>query len=188
MLRSLRELYTETDLANKLEQKGLLEIIDERLNISSLPQNKTYKIRLIYDGKGIERLEAQSYTPLELQHLYLHHVTNDFSYAHKALNRDCLNPFDDTNRIPLFIRDGLLTDSSFSNIILEIKGELWTPQRPLLRGVMRGHLLDKRLIKEANLSLEDLAQASSIYLINAMLPLERAIKLSPQQIIGLKNP
>ncbi len=81
--------------------------------------------------------------------------------------------------VPIFVREGLITDTSFTNIVLKIGGELITPQKALLKGVMREQLLAEGIIKCGDLTVEDLSNCEAIYLINAMLPLERAIKLNP---------
>ena len=59
------------------------------------------------------------------------------------------------------------------------KNGLYTPRQPLLKGVMRHYLLNKRTLQEIDLSPEDIAPANrlgitKVSLINAMLPLESA--------------
>ena len=85
----------------------------------------------------------------------------------------------------LFLRpDGRITDTTFTNILLELEdGSLVTPACPLLKGTQRGFLIEQGLVYEQNhLSPKDLARCRSIRLINAMLPLEEAIILAPDQV------
>ena len=70
---------------------------------------------------------------------------------------------------PLFILDGLVTDTSFTNVVLEKDGQLFTPKSYLLKGTKRCCLLDKGIIHECDITLEDLRHYDTIHLVNAML-------------------
>ncbi len=188
MLRSLTALAPDSLLLKQIQDKGLETLLLPYLNdwrkalqLQGENPQALHKIRLIYDAHRIERVEVLAYSPLAIQELWLYDVGADFSYEHKFLERTCLNPFPNIEReqpkIPLFVREGLLTDTSFTNIVLRFGDELLTPNRPLLRGVMREHLLRKGIIREAELGVEALENCDEVLLINAMLPLERAIRI-----------
>ena len=86
---------------------------------------------------------------------------------------------------PLFVRsDGSITDTSFTNVLIETEAGYLTPTRPLLRGTQREGLLQAGLIAEADdLSLSTLrSKAKAILLINALLPLEEALRLPPEAL------
>ena len=86
---------------------------------------------------------------------------------------------------PLFVRsDGTITDTSFTNVLIETEAGYLTPTRPLLRGTQREGLLRAGLIAEADdLTLSTLrAKAKAILLINALLPLEEALLLPPEAL------
>ena len=86
---------------------------------------------------------------------------------------------------PLFVRhDGTITDTSFTNVLIETEAGYLTPTRPLLRGTQREGLLRAGLIAEADdLTLSTLrAKAKAILLINALLPLEEALRLPPEAL------
>ena len=80
--------------------------------------------------------------------------------------------------------DGRITDTTFTNILLELEdGSLVTPACPLLKGTQRAFLIEQGLVYEQDhLTPKDLARCRSIRLINAMLPLEEAIILAPDQV------
>ncbi len=185
MLRSLKALAPMSSMFQRLKSKGLEQLIKEwqgaEVLFQGLELGQTYKLRLIYDEKQICHLEALAYSPLRVEKLWLYEVGTDFSYEHKFLERTCLNPFNEAEnskpKIPLFIKEGLLTDSSFTNIILRFGEELLTPRKPLLRGVMREHLLREGRLREEDLGLEALKSCDEVLLINVMLPLERAISV-----------
>ena len=151
---------------------------------SSLPKpgkykSGTYKCRLTYSNH-IENIEITPYIKRTIKKLKIIDLNApNFSSEYKSLNyefkyqnRTLINSFltgiDDLSDI-LIIKDGLLTDTSFSNIIL-FNGEKWiTPDTYLLNGVKRLHLLENNRIIERKVSVEDLGRFQKISLINAML-------------------
>jgi len=72
----------------------------------------------------------------------------------------------------LIVKRGLLTDTSYCNIAVYDGLQWWTPDAPLLPGTARQRLLDKGLIREKRIRVEDLPLFKRIRLINAMLPWE----------------
>ncbi len=186
MLRSLTPLAPASRMLDLIQNRGLEALLDKYLAkaLEDKEPKNIYKLRLIYDANQVYLVEANAYTPLAVDTLVLYRVGADFNYEHKFLDRACLNPFESSNnntnpqvRIPLFLRDGLLTDTSFSNVVLRFGNELLTPEQPLLRGVMREQMLREGKIREQMLGLEALEHCDEVLLINAMLPLERAISV-----------
>ena len=76
------------------------------------------------------------------------------------------------NRNEIIItKHGLLTEISFTNLAI-CDGKHWvTPRQPLLHGTKRAGLLDKGIIQEAYITLEDLRNANKTSLFNAMIEL-----------------
>ena len=69
----------------------------------------------------------------------------------------------------IIVKHGLLTDTSFTNLAI-FDGKHWvTPRHPLLPGTKRAALLDKGMIQEADITLEDLRNANKVSLFNAMI-------------------
>ncbi len=139
----------------------------------------TYKCRLTYSNH-IENIEITPYVKKTIKKLKIIDLNApDFSITYKSLDykfkyedRTLINSFltgiDDTSDI-LIIKDGLLTDTSFSNIIL-FDGEQWvTPDTYLLNGVKRRYLLENSEIMERKVFIDDLSRFQKISLINAML-------------------
>ncbi|MEP2669007.1 MAG: aminotransferase class IV [Cyclobacteriaceae bacterium] len=73
----------------------------------------------------------------------------------------------------MIAKNGLVTDSSYANILFRQDNCWYTPSNPLLSGTKRAELLDKGLIKEKEIPLQDVTQYESIKLINAMRGLEQ---------------
>ena len=69
----------------------------------------------------------------------------------------------------LIVKRGQVTDSSISNIVFR-RGKHWyTPWSALLKGTTRAYLLERNIIKEEKIRIEDLKTFESFKLINAML-------------------
>lgn len=94
------------------------------------------------------------------------------TYDYKSTDRSRLNALvaqkgncDDI----IIVKHGLLTDTSFTNLAI-FDGKHWlTPRHPLLPGTKRAALLDKGMIQEADITLEDLRNANKVSLFNAMI-------------------
>ena len=65
---------------------------------------------------------------------------------------------------------GNVTESAIANIVYGIDGELFTPPLAdgLLPGVMRDELLDKGLIAERTLPVDELNSVEAFWLINSL--------------------
>jgi len=69
----------------------------------------------------------------------------------------------------LLVKEGLLTDTSFSNIAL-FDGEKWvTPRLPLLYGTNRDELLNTGKLTEKDISVLELKKYKQIALFNAII-------------------
>ena len=79
------------------------------------------------------------------------------------------------------LRKGLLTDSSYANIVLDT-GEAWiTPVIPLFEGVQRAFLLDNNIIQTTTIHTVELASFKGFQLINAMNPFD------PKRFVSVKG-
>lgn len=149
-------------------------IIDlkEALKDAPLTEEET-KARVVYDKDGVRDVSFAAYHPLNIHSLKL--VTcNDTNYDYKSADRSHLQKLKeqrgDCDEI-IIVRNGLLTDTSYSNIAL-FDGEHWyTPKHPLLKGTMRQSLIDQGILQECVLRPEDLNRFTKVSLINAMMPL-----------------
>lgn len=75
----------------------------------------------------------------------------------------------------VIVGNGLLTDTSYSNIAL-FDGQRWvTPRQPLLRGTMRQSLLDTGQLVERDIRDDEWGRYEKVSLINAMMPLGRCV-------------
>lgn len=134
------------------------------------------KCRVTY-GCEIKHIEYEPYVPRKVRTLRI--VTdNSVDYHLKYASRDRLAALAAQHRNAdgvIIVKDGYVTDTSYSNIIFRAGTKLLTPARPLLNGVMRRWLLERRIIAEADISPEMILPGNSAciteaIIINAMLP------------------
>jgi 4-amino-4-deoxychorismate lyase len=142
-----------------------------------------YKCKVSYSS-NVNEIEIIPYQKRVIESLKLVE-DNTISYSHKYSDRshllELMNMRGDCDDI-LIVKDGYITDTSFSNIVF-FDGEKWvTPARPLLRGTMRESLLKRNLIGEENITVDDLNKIKEARLINAMLPLETGTAIQVENI------
>lgn len=131
------------------------------------------KARLVYDGRGIVERSFAPYTMRNIQRIAV--VEDDsISYAWKSTDRSML--IKQREKAPAYdeviiVKEGCITDTSYTNLCFFDGKEWFTPDTPLLPGTMRQALLDQGRIKEKRIRIEDLRQYQSVSLINAMITL-----------------
>ena len=132
-----------------------------------------FKARVVYGEHGVAEV---SYAPYAVRHIgSLQLVADDsIDYTYKSTDRSGLTALaarkGDADEI-IIVRNGLLTDTSYSNIAFYDGKDWYTPRTPLLKGTMRQWLLDHGSIKAADIRPDDLPRYEKVALINAMMPL-----------------
>lgn len=130
-----------------------------------------FKARVVYGEHGVEAVEYAPYTMRKIASLQV--VTDEtIEYNFKSTNRSRLNALSarkgNCDEI-IIVKHGLVTDTSFTNLAI-YNGSHWiTPKQPLLLGTKRASLLEHGIIQEADITLQDLKNAQSIRLFNAMI-------------------
>lgn len=139
----------------------------------------TYKCRLTYSNY-IENIEITPYVIRTIKKLKIIDLDGpdfymkyksfnyDFKYRDRTLIDSFLKGIGDKSDV-LFIKNGSLTDTSFSNVVLYEKEKWITPATFLLNGVKRRYLLENNYIMEEKISLDSISRFIKISLINAML-------------------
>jgi len=168
MNRSRKELFRckdEIDLV-KILQTGMLE-------------KSLYKCRIIYSDQ-IEKIEFILYQLPGIRSLKIV-IDDQIEYPYKFNDRTRINElFEKRENCDdiLIVKNGLVTDTSFANILF-YNGKKWlTPAHPLLKGTRRAHLLDKELIEVADIRIKDLKYFEKARLINAMIRFEDNLDIS----------
>jgi len=143
------------------------------------------KLRISYN-QDESFVEFQNYEPKQIQSLRL--VDGDeLNYQFKFQDRTTLNKLFEQRKTCddiLIVKNKLITDSSYANIVF-YDGEHWlTPKLPLLDGTARARLLSEGLIKEAEITVSDLASYGAFKLINAMRDFEKVKEGKVKDIIA----
>jgi 4-amino-4-deoxychorismate lyase len=147
--------------------------LEKWLQDISRPAKGLYKCRIVYDEVS-KAVEFIPYEPKPIQSLrIIEH--NDISYEFKYLDRKIINQLyalrKDCDDI-LIVKNGLVTDSSYANIVFK-KGKRWyTPRSALLKGTMRSKLVQLNMIREKEIGVEDIMMFEKFKLINAMVEFE----------------
>lgn len=170
-----------------LHQYGTQNPFDliELFNQLILPSAHQLKWRLCYNQHETTST-IDVYRMRSINSLKLVHVSPSFDYAYKYTDR---TPFDALkSRNPeadeiIIVKEGLITDSSYSNLILRKGAKLYTPAQPLLKGVQREYLIQNKIIKECDIFAKELFQYSEILLVNAMLPIDNCPKIKVNKIL-----
>ena len=147
--------------------------LNQVIQIPSSCKQGTYKCRITY-SKEVKSIDFEPYQPQVVKSLRLIE-DNSVLYDYKYTNRESLNKlrtkreqFDEI----LIVKNGYISDTSFSNIIFFDGTKWFTPSTPLLHGTMRSFLLENNLISEMVIKVTDLKQFLKARLINAMIPYE----------------
>ena len=160
MERSIRAYYSEKKRFNLLEE----------IPVPAKYFKGLYKCRVDYNVEKC-KVHFSSYVNKEIKTLQLLKVGSSLNYKLKWSDRSHLNKLylkkkncDDV----LLIRDGLVLDSSYANIVFKNRYGWYTPKEALLKGTMRQFLLNKGYIQAKHISITDIKNYESFTLINAM--------------------
>ena len=156
--RTRKELYNSADL---IDLQSLI----------TPPSNALYKCRIVYDEK-IRKIEYLPYTKKIPRTFTL--IEANIEYSYKFSDRKTIEKLKkkSTQEDIIIVKNGLLTDTSISNMAF-FDSETWfTPKLPLLEGTMRAKLLDEGFLKEETIKVNDLARFTNFALMNAMIGFE----------------
>ena len=190
MLRTLRGQGAETSsafLQSLLGPSPWLEV-EAYLTTQPILPATTYRLTLEYSLTGLSAIRLVPYCKRTIRALRPLLLPDGFEYSYKYADRRFFERVKAelaSNEEPLFVRsDGTITDTSYTNVLIETDAGYLTPTRPLLKGTQREGLLRAGLIAEADdLTLSTLrSKAKSILLVNALLPLEEALRLPPEAL------
>ncbi|HBZ26679.1 MAG TPA: chorismate-binding protein [Rikenellaceae bacterium] len=136
----------------------------------NLPLNGVYKLRVIY-SKDIIDYSLEPYIPKNIKTLRMIDG-GDIDYRFKYENRDTINTLfekrGDCDDI-LIVKEGLITDSSYCNVVFGEGRSYFTPADPLLKGTKRESLLISGAIRERVIRESEIGRYRTVFIVNAML-------------------
>lgn len=147
-----------------------------RLSPESIPEHLRtgrVKCRILYDREIREIVYTPyAFRPIHtLKLVYADDIHYDFKSTDREQLDDLLKQKGSADEV-LIVRNGLITDTSFSNVVFESAEGLFTPTSYLLNGTRRRTLLSEGCICEREIGISDLAHYHKIYLINAMMDIK----------------
>jgi para-aminobenzoate synthetase/4-amino-4-deoxychorismate lyase len=146
----------------------------------SLPPH-AHRIRLTVAADGVPTITAVPFSPaqpsatpiglsyasspVDMSNVLLYHKTTQRSMYDKA--RAGMN---DNEDVILWNAQGHVTETSRANIVIHSNGKLYTPpvSSGLLPGTLRAELIRKGVIHERIITRDDMQNAESIFVINAL--------------------
>ena len=166
---TIRLNYSRKSLYKSTNQIDL----EQAIQIPSVCGKGMYKCRVAY-SKEVKSIDFELYVPHVVKSLRLVE-DNTILYNYKYTNRGSLNKlltkrerFDEI----IIVKNGFITDTSYSNIIFFDGTKWFTSSTPLLHGTMRSFLLENNMISEMVIKVAHLKQFQKARLINAMIPFE----------------
>ncbi len=152
-----------------LGSKQKIDLVEALCPLLSKYPTALYKCRVLYKNV-IEKIEFVPYQRPQINSLKKVY-SKDIDYAYKYAAREPLTALFrqkvDCDDI-LIIKNGVVTDSYFANIIFAKGGKWFTSDQPLLRGAQRQYLIDQDIVKERPIMEEDLSDFDAFKLVNAL--------------------
>jgi para-aminobenzoate synthetase / 4-amino-4-deoxychorismate lyase len=136
------------------------------------------RVRLLVDEDGVVRIEhaplvshqrvwrvALANKPVDSADRFLYHKTTN-----RIVYDEARAEFPEHDDVILWNARREVTESSIANVVIRRGGRLITPpvECGLLPGVYRKHLLEKGRIHEGRITVDDLALADAIFLLNSV--------------------
>jgi 4-amino-4-deoxychorismate lyase len=160
--------------------------LEQIIKIPSDKKEGLYRCRVIYSPE-IVRIEFHQHTIKEIRTLKLIEA-DTIEYCFKYLNRKPLQKLYDMRGDSgdiLIIKNGHVTDSFTANVIF-FDGKKWyTPDTPLLQGIMRAKLLNENKILERRITINDLKKYKTVGLINALQDFDEMPVLDMKSVTGI---
>lgn len=154
--------------------------------LSTLPDycsQGVFKCRIVYDTEICD-VSFSLYSKRSVKSLKIVDGDNlDYSFKYEDRSQlDSLRELRDGCDDIIIVQNGFLTDTSYTNIVLENNDGLFVPDTYLLNGTMRQRLLADNIVTERPVRTCDLKYYDRIILINAMIGLEDNVSLPVSQI------
>jgi len=167
---------------------GINQIVflEEIIKVPQEYSSGIVKCKVVYDA-SIKGISFARYITKPVNRLILIEC-NNIDYSHKYSDRSKLDELLQSadcayDEDILIIKNGLITDTSYSNVALYDGTDWITPAHPLLSGTKRAKLLDSGLIRVGEIKAADLKYFEKTKLFNAMLDFDEGPNLEISQVI-----
>jgi len=168
--KEIRNLKFHNQRANKTIKENFNKNVNlDLLNaLKNLPKEPC-RVKVIYSD-SVQKVEYHPLIQREWRSFKI--IDSNIEYPYKYVDRSNIERLygkrEDCDEI-IITKNGLVRDCSIANIAI-FDGQRWiTPKNPLLKGTMRESLLQKQIILEKDVKIEDLKNAKKIALLNAII-------------------
>lgn len=146
--------------------------LEEVLQLPGNITDATYKCKIVYSHKiqSVCFTLYEKHLPNSIKLVYDNTIDYSFKYDNRR-NLETLIENSGADEI-LIVKNGMVTDTSRSNIVLAKGNKLITPATFLLEGTKRKNMLENNLIGEEAVSVDALFKYEKLFIINAMIDLE----------------
>ncbi|MGB9730384.1 MULTISPECIES: aminotransferase class IV [Calditerrivibrio] len=129
------------------------------------------RLKIIYDPSNVE-IQIFPYNRKRVDYFYIVELDH-LDYKFKYENRDILEQYCTADYgEPIFLINGFITDTTFSNLVFFDGQKWWTPSTYLLWGTKREALIDSNKIGVSEIRFSDLRYFEKFCLINSMNELD----------------
>jgi 4-amino-4-deoxychorismate lyase len=143
--------------------------LEKSIEIPEFARTGLFRCRITYSRK-IEKIEFIRHQYKKIKSLKLIE-DNDIDYHYKYYDRERLNWLFE-QRVScdeiIIVKNDLITDCSYANIVFYDGEKWWTPDSPLLQGTQRTKLLGSGKISECRITPKDISKYKKAGLINAL--------------------
>lgn len=150
---------------NKTPSFGIFDFVE----FSALKPAIKYTLKISYNEKESDWVISEYLN--KLPHRLQVVIDNQISYHIKFSDRKKLNELhakrDNADDV-LILKKGLVTDTSYANILFKKGSLIVTPKKPLLKGTCRARIIKEFSIKQKDIQLHQVHYFTHFQLINAM--------------------
>lgn len=143
------------------------------------------KAKYIYDASGFIELKIEEYEKREINELIVVETPEGCTYPYKFADREWINELKSglsADQEILLHREGVVRDTSFTNVAFLKSGVWYTPAKPLLIGTCLMKCIDRGLLVPADIRINELKNYEKIKLFNALMCWEDNIILDIKKV------
>lgn len=159
------------------------KIVLKDINIPKSNNDLVQKCRILYSNDDLI-ISFSEYKQRKIESLKLvfdDSIDYSFKFEDRQRFKQLYDKRENCSDI-IIVKNGLLTDTSFSNIILFDGENYFTPSSFLLNGTMRQKLLSDKRIIEKKIKYYELSNYNRIILINALNSIEDNLSIKIENI------
>lgn len=174
-----------TNTLSHFYSRNNLPDIENIIAVPTLFKSGLVKCRVEYSDVDYE-VQYDFYTPRNIQTLKLvkcDTIDYEFKFSDRRMLKELLLDKGDCDEI-LIVKNGMITDTSYTNIAFFDRNKWYTPITPLLNGTARMRLIETGQIFEREITIHNFREFDSFILINCMLDNKFSNARSTNSIVG----